>query len=60
MYDLDVILSTDRLSSHRALVDCFTKKVIFRKPRFSELEFENDRKVLPMCTIKVLSINGAN
>ena len=49
MYDFDVILGMDWLSTHRVLVDYFTKKVVFRKPRFLELEFEGDRGVLPMC-----------
>ena len=35
-------------------MDCFTKKVVFRKPRFLELEFEGDRRVLPTYVISVL------
>ena len=35
-------------------MDCFTKKVVFRKSRFSELEFEGDRRVLPTCMILAL------
>ena len=31
MYDFDVILGMDWLSTHCALVDCFTKKVLFQK-----------------------------
>ena len=54
MWDFDIILGMDWLSTHRALVDCFTKKVVFRKPGFSELEFEGDRRVLPTCVILAL------
>ena len=35
-------------------MDCFTKKVVFRKLGFLELEFEGDRGVLPMCVISTL------
>ena len=52
--DFDVILGMDWLSTHQASMDCFTKKVIFRKPGFPELEFEGDRRVLPICVISVL------
>ena len=54
MYDFDVILGMDWLSTHRALVDCFTKKVVFRKLGFSKLEFMGDRRILPMCVISTL------
>ena len=32
-------------------MNCFTKNVVFRKPRFLELEFEGGRRVLPKCVI---------
>ena len=54
MWDFDVILGMDWLSTHRASMDCFTKKVVFQKPGFSKLEFEGDRKVLPTYVISVL------
>ena len=47
MYDFDVILSMDWLSTHRASMDYFTKKVVFRRPRFSKLEFVGDRRIYP-------------
>ena len=46
----------DWLSTHRASVDCFMKKVVFRKPRFLEFKFEGDRRVLPTCVISVLEV----
>ena len=54
MYDFDIILGMDWLSTHRVLVDCFTKKVVFQKLRFLELEFVGDRRILPKCVISAL------
>ena len=42
IYDFNVILGMDWLSTHRALVDYFTKKVVFQKPGYPELGFEGD------------------
>ena len=33
MFDFDVILDMDWLSNHCASMNCFTKKIVFRKPR---------------------------
>ena len=44
----------DWLSTHKALVDCFSNKVMFQKPRFSKLKFEGDRRVLSTCVISAL------
>ena len=30
-------------------MDCFTKKIVFKKPRYRELEFESDRRILSTC-----------
>ena len=46
----------DWLSTHRKSMDCFTKKVVFQKPRFLELEFEGDRRVLPTCVLSALEV----
>ena len=54
MYDVDVILSMDWLSTHSALVDCFTKKIVFRKSGYLELEFEGHKRVLTTCVISIL------
>ena len=35
-------------------MDCYTKKVVFQKPRFLELEFMGDRRILPTCVISAL------
>ena len=34
MSDFDVILGMDWLFNHRALMDCFIKKIMFKKPRY--------------------------
>ena len=39
MYDVDVILGMDWLSTHRASVDCLTKKIVLRKLENLKLEF---------------------
>ena len=44
----------DWLSTHQVSMDCFTKKVVFQKPRFPEFEFEGDRRILPTCAISAL------
>ena len=54
MSDFDVILGMDWLSNHRVLMDCFTKKIVFKKLGYPELEFEGDRRILPMCVISAL------
>ena len=51
MFDFDVILRMDWLFSHRASMDYFTKKIVFRKLEYLELEFESDRRILPTCVI---------
>ena len=35
-------------------MDCFTKKIVFRKPGYPELKFKNDRRILPTCVISAL------
>ena len=54
MTDFDVILGMDWLSSHRASMDCFTKKIVFRKPGYPKLKFEGNRRILSMCVFSEL------
>ena len=54
MSNFDVILGMDWLSHHRASIDCFTKKILFKKLSYPKLEFEGDRRILPMCMISIL------
>ena len=44
----------DWLSTDRASVECFTKKVVFQKPRFPKLEFDGDCRILPTCVVSDL------
>ena len=39
MNDFDVILGIGWLSNHRALIDCFTKKMVFKKSGYPDLKF---------------------
>ena len=57
MYDVDVILGMDWLSIHHVSMDYFTKKIVFQKPRYPDLEFESDRRILPTCVISTLEAN---
>ena len=52
--DFDVILGMDWLSNHRVSMDCFTKKILFKKSGYPELEFEGDKRILPTCVISSL------
>ena len=35
-------------------MDCFTKKIVFKKVGYPKQEFEGDRRILPMCVISAL------
>ena len=35
-------------------MDCFTKKIVFKKSGYPELEFEGNRRNLPTCVISTL------
>ena len=50
MYDVDVILGM--------IVQCDSKKIMFKKLRYPKLEFEGDRRILPMCVILTLERLG--
>ena len=54
MLDFDVILGKDWLSNHRASMNCFTKKIRFKKPGFPKFEFVGDRRILPTSVISAL------
>ena len=53
MHEVNVILGMNLLSTHRDSMDCFTKKIVFRKQKFPELEFVVDRRILPTCVISL-------
>ena len=49
-----LILGMDWLAKHNAIVDCFSKIVIFKKSRDLEFCFQGERKVLPSCIISAM------
>ena len=51
-----MILGMDCLSTHHASMECFTKKIVFQKLGYPELEFEGDQRVLPTCVISALKV----
>ena len=57
MSDFDVILGIDWLSNHRASMDYFTKKIVFKKSGYPELEFEGDTRILLTCVISAIEAN---
>ena len=55
IHDFDAILGMDWLEFHYAMVDCFKKEVVFKKPGKTEVKFYRERKVLPSCVILAIS-----
>ncbi|WRX21060.1 Integrase [Theobroma cacao] len=54
IWDFDLILGMDWLSTHRAKVDCFKKEVILQSSEGAEVVFTGKRRVLPFCVISTL------
>ena len=54
MCDFDVILGMDWLAKHNAIVDCFSKTVVFRKSGDLEFCFQEERRVLPSCIVSAM------
>ena len=54
MSNFDVILKMDWFSNHRASIDCFTEKIVFKKSGYLKTEFKGDRRILPTCVILAL------
>ena len=54
MYNIDMILGLDLLSTYHASMNCFTKKIAFWKLGYSKIEFKCDRKILTTCVISAL------
>ena len=55
LLDLDVILGMDWLTRHRAVVNCYTKEVIFELPGQSRVVFCGDRQAVPSCLVSAMS-----
>ncbi|XP_022876708.1 uncharacterized protein LOC111394890 [Olea europaea var. sylvestris] len=54
IHDFDVILGMDFLTTNRASVDCFRKKVVFRQPGQPEIIFNGQHRILPSCVISAI------
>ena len=54
IHDFDVILGMDFLTTNRASVDCFRKKVVFRQPGQPEIIFNAHHRILPSCVISAI------
>ena len=52
--DFDAILGMDWLERHHAVVNCFTKVVMFCKPEVPVIVFQGERRVLPTCLISMI------
>ena len=44
------------MSNHQVSMDCFIKKIGFKKSGYLDLEFEGDRRILPMCVISTFEV----
>ena len=51
---LKMILISFEMYNFNIILGGFTTKVVFQKPRYPELEFDGDRRILPTCVISAL------
>ncbi|WRX12108.1 Retrotransposon gag domain - like 10 [Theobroma cacao] len=52
--DFDLILGIDWLTTHRANVDCFRKKVVLQNSEGAKIVFLGECRVLPSCVISTI------
>ena len=55
LLELDVILGMDWLTRHRAIVNCFTKEVIFEVPGQDKVIFCGERQAVPGCLVTAMT-----
>ena len=55
MLELDVILGMDWLARHRAIVNCYTREVIFETPGKEEVVFCGERQAVPSCLVSAIT-----
>ena len=55
LIELDVILGMDWLTRHRAIVNCYTKEVIFELPGQERVVFCGERQAVPSCLVSAVS-----
>ena len=52
--DFDIILGMDWLTRHHAIVNCFTKEVVFELGDQQKIVFYGERKIIPTCLISAV------
>ena len=55
LLELDVILGMDWLTRHRAIVNCYTKEVIFEIPGQDKVIFCEERQAAPGCLVSAMT-----
>ena len=55
LLELDVILGMDWLTRHHAIVNCYTKEVIFEVPGQDKVIFCGERQAVPGCLVSVMT-----
>ena len=53
--EFDVILGMDWLSHHHAVVNCYTKEVMFEPPDRPRVAFHGERQMVPSCLISAVN-----
>ena len=55
LLELDIILGMDWLTRHRAVVNCYTKEVIFEVPGHDKVIFCGERQAVPGCLVSAMT-----
>ena len=55
MLELDVILGMDWLARHRAIVNYYTREVVFEMPGKEKVVFCGERQAVPSCLVSVVT-----
>ena len=56
LLEQDIILGMDWLSRHRALVNCYTKEMVFDRPGMDKVVFYGERKAVPSCLVSAVTV----
>ena len=55
LLELNVILGMDWLTRHRAIINCYTKEVIFEVPGQDKVIFCGERQAVPGCLVSAMT-----
>ena len=55
MLELDVILGMDWLARHRAIVNCYTREVVFELPGSEKVVFYGEQQGVPSCLVSAVT-----